>query len=273
MVGSTVSRVEASHCAGFAVGDWVLSQSGWQESALSDGKGVFNLGARLEHPSYALGLLGMPGFTAYMGLLDIGKPKAGETVVVAAATGAVGSVVGQVAKLKGCRVVGVAGGAEKCRYAVEELGFDACLDHHDPALKELLAKACPKGIDVYFESVGGVVFDAVLPLLNACARIPLCGMIAHYNDSKLSPGPDRTAQVMGTFLKRRVRVQGFIIFDDYGSQFGEFQQQMSAWFAAGKIKYREDVVDGLEHAPEAFIGLLKGKNFGKLVVRVGGETA
>jgi NADPH-dependent curcumin reductase CurA len=271
MVGSTVSRVEASRHPSFAVGDWVLSQSGWQEYALSDGKGVFKLGAQLDHPSYALGVLGMPGFTAYMGLLEIGQPKAGETVVVAAATGAVGSVVGQIAKLKGCRVVGVAGGAEKCRYAVEELGFDACIDHRDPALKELLAKACPKGIDVYFENVGGVVFEAVLPLLNTHARIPLCGMIAHYNDSELPSGPDRTAQVMGTFLKRRVRVQGFIIFDDYGSHFGDFQIQMSAWFAAGKIKYREDVVDGLEHAPEAFIGLLEGKNFGKLVVRVGGE--
>jgi NADPH-dependent curcumin reductase CurA len=271
MVGSTVSRVEATHHPDFAVGDWVLSQNGWQDYALSDGKGVFNLGAQLKHPSQALGVLGMPGFTAYMGLLEIGQPKAGETVVVAAATGAVGSVVGQIAKLKGCHVVGVAGGEEKCRYAVEELGFDACLDHHDPALSAQLAQACPKGIDVYFESVGGVVFDAVLPLLNTRARIPLCGMIAHYNDSELPVGRDRTAQVMGTFLKRRVRVQGFIIFDDYGSHFGEFRLQMSAWLAAGKIKVREDVVDGLEHAPEAFIGLLQGKNFGKLVVRVSDE--
>ena len=272
MVGSTVSRVEASHRADFAVGDWVLSQNGWQDYALSDGKGVFNLGAELAHPSQALGVLGMPGFTAYMGLLEIGQPKAGETVVVAAATGAVGSVVGQIAKLKGCRVVGVAGGAEKCRYAIEQLGFDECLDHRNPALKELLAQACPKGIDVYFESVGGVVFDAVLPLLNARARIPLCGLIAHYNDREVPVGRDRTAQVMGTFLKRRVRVQGFIIFDDYGSRFGEFQLQMSAWLAAGKIKVREDVVEGLEEAPEAFIGLLQGKNFGKLMVRVSGEA-
>jgi len=272
MVGSTVSRVELSQHPGFAVGDWVLSQSGWQDYALSDGKGVFNLGAQLEHPSRALGVLGMPGFTAYMGLLEIGQPKPGETVVVAAATGAVGSVVGQIAKLKGCRVVGVAGGAEKCRSAVEELGFDACLDHRDPALKELLAKACPKGIDVYFESVGGVVFDAVLPLLNTCARIPLCGMISHYNDTALPEGPDRSAQLMGTFLKKRIRLQGFIIFDDYGPRFPEFQQQMGAWLAAGKIKYREDVVEGLERAPEAFMGLLEGKNFGKLVVRVSAAT-
>jgi NADPH-dependent curcumin reductase CurA len=268
MVGSTVSRVEFSHHPKFAVGDWVLSQGGWQEYSISNGAGVFNLGAQVQHPSYALGVLGMPGFTAYMGLLEIGQPKAGETVVVAAASGAVGSVVGQIAKLKGCRVVGVAGGAEKCRYVEEELGFDECLDHRNPALKEQLAQACPDGIDVYFESVGGVVFDAVLPLLNTRARIPLCGLIAHYNDKEAPLGRDRTAQVMGTFLKRRIRVQGFIIFDDYGQHFGEFQQQMGEWFAAGKIKYREDVVDGLECAPEAFIGLLEGNNFGKLVVRV-----
>jgi NADPH-dependent curcumin reductase CurA len=272
MVGSTISRVELSHHPEFAVGDWVLSQGGWQEYSLSDGAGVFNLGAQMGHPSLALGVLGMPGFTAYMGLLDIGQPKAGETVVVAAASGAVGSVVGQIAKLKGCRVAGLAGGAEKCRYVTQELGFDACLDHRGSALKERLAQACPDGIDVYFESVGGAVFDAVLPLLNARARIPLCGLIAHYNDKEAPLGRDRTAQVMGAFLKRRVRVQGFIIFDDYGPRFGEFQKQMGEWFAAGKIKYREDIVEGLERAPEAFMGLLEGKNFGKLVVRVSAET-
>jgi NADPH-dependent curcumin reductase CurA len=272
MVGSTVSRVEISHHPDFAVGDWVLSQNGWQEYAISDGKGVLNLGARMEHPSYALGVLGMPGFTAYMGLLEIGQPEAGETVVVAAATGAVGSIVGQIAKLKGCHVVGIAGGEKKCKSAVEDIGFNACIDHRDPALKDLLAEACPKGIDVYFESVGGVVFEAVLPLLNTRARIPLCGLIAQYNDSEASVGPDRTAQVMGTFLKRRIRLQGFIIFDDYGTHFGDFQKQMSEWLTAGKIKYREDVVEGLERAPNAFIGLLQGKNFGKLVVQVGAIT-
>jgi hypothetical protein len=273
MVGSTVSRVELSHHPSFTVGDWVLSQGGWQEYSISNGAGVFNLGAQVEHPSHFLGVLGMPGFTAYMGLLEIGQPKAGETVVVAAASGAVGSVVGQIAKLKGCHVVGIAGGAEKCRYVEQELGFDECLDHRNPALKERLAQACPAGIDVYFESVGGVVFDAVLPLLNTRARIPLCGLIAHYNDKDAPLGRDRTAQVMGTFLKRRIRLQGFIIFDDFGPRIGEFQKQMSEWFAVGKIKYREDVVDGLERAPEAFIGLLEGKNFGKLVVRVSAAAA
>jgi NADPH-dependent curcumin reductase CurA len=272
MVGATVSRVEISNVPGFAVGDWVLSQNGWQEFAISDGRGVLNLGAHPAKPSFALGVLGMPGFTAYMGLLDIGQPKPGETVVVAAATGAVGSVVGQIAKLKECRVVGIAGGAEKCRYAVEELGLDVCLDHRSPKLHEELATACPKGIDVYYENVGGLVFDAVLPLLNARARIPLCGLIANYNGDPASEGKYRTSQVMTILLKRRIRVQGFIIFDDYGSHFGEFRKQMTEWFEAGKIKYREDIVNGLENAPEAFMGLLQGKNFGKLVVQVSAEA-
>ena len=165
-------------------------------------------------------------------------------------------------------MVGVAGGVEKCRYAVEELGFDDCIDHRSPELKANLARACPDGIDVYFESVGGVVFDAVLPLLNPRSRIPLCGLIAHYNDTEAPMGRDRTAWVMATFLKRRVRVQGFIIFNDYAQHFGEFRKQMSEWVAAGKIKYREDIVNGLENAPKAFIGLLEGRNFGKLAVRV-----
>jgi hypothetical protein len=165
-------------------------------------------------------------------------------------------------------VVGIAGGETKCRSAVEDLGFDACVDHRDLALKDLLAQACPKGIDIYFENVGGLVFEAVLPLLNTRSRIPLCGLIAHYNDREAPKGPDRTAEVMGAFLKRRVRVQGFIIFEDYGPRFGDFQKQMSEWFTGGKIKYREDIVEGLDRAPEAFIGLLEGKNFGKLVVQV-----
>lgn len=271
MVGSTVSRVETSDLPGFAVGDWVLSQNGWQEYAISDGQGVLNLGVHPATPSYALGVLGMPGFTAYMGLLDIGQPKAGETVVVAAATGAVGSVVGQIAKLKDCRVVGIAGGTEKCRYAAEQLGFDACLDHRSPKLRERLAADCPDGIDVYFENVGGAVFDAVLPLLNTRARIPLCGLVATYNDDPAEESKSRTSQVMTTLLKKRIRVQGFIIFQDYGSHFGAFRKQMKEWVEAGKIKYREDRVNGLENAPEAFIGLLQGRNFGKLVVDVAAE--
>lgn len=268
MVGGTVSRVEASQHPDFSVGDWVLGYDGWQDYALSDGNGLRNLGPHLSHPSRLLGVLGMPGFTAYMGLLDIGQPQAGETLVVAAASGAVGSVVGQIGKLKGCRVVGVAGGAEKCRYVVEELGFDACIDHRAPDFADQLAVACPQGIDIYYENVGGAVFDAVLPLLNAKARIPVCGIIAHYNATGLPAGPDRLPLLEGLILRKRIRMQGFIIFDDYGSRFDEFLQQMSSWVEQGKIKFREDIVDGLEQAPQAFIGLLQGKNFGKLVIRV-----
>lgn len=271
MVGATVCRVHSSQHAGFAVGDWVLAYTGWQDYAASDGTGLTKLDPAMTRPSYALGVLGMPGFTAYMGLLDIGAPKPGETVVVAAATGAVGSVVGQIAKLKGCRVVGIAGGSEKCRSAVEELGFDACIDHHSPDLAALLAAACPKGIDVYFENVGGKVFDAVLPLLNAAARVPVCGLIAHYNATTLPEGPDRSPVLMRNLLTKRIRMQGFIIFDDYGHRYPEFAKDMSQWLATGKIKFREDIVDGLENAPQAFIGLLEGKNFGKLIIRVAND--
>ena len=268
MVGGTLSRVESSNHPDFKPGDLVLGQSGWQSLALSDGNGLNKLDAAMTHPSLALGVLGMPGFTAYMGLLDIGQPKAGETVVVAAASGAVGSVVGQIAKLKGCHVVGIAGGADKCRYVVDELGFDACIDHRSPDLKQQLASACPKGIDVYFENVGGTVFDAVLPLLNTKARVPVCGLIAHYNDTALPLGPDRLGLLTRTLLVKRIKMQGFIIFDDYAHRYGEFFAEMSQWLKDGKIKFREDVIDGLENAPQAFIGLLEGKNFGKLVVRV-----
>jgi NADPH-dependent curcumin reductase CurA len=206
-----------------------------------------------------------------MGLLDIGQPKTGETVVVAAASGAVGSVVGQIAKLKGCRVVGIAGSADKSRFVTEELGFDACIDHHSVDLNQQLAAVCYKGIDVYFENVGGKVFDAVLPLLNPAARIPVCGLIAHYNDTALPEGPDRLGLLTRTLLVKRIKMQGFIIFDDYGDRYSEFFNQMSPWLKEGKIKFREDIVDGLENAPQAFIGLLEGKNFGKLVIRVAND--
>jgi hypothetical protein len=268
--GGTVCRVAASRHPGFQVGDWVGAMIGWQDYALSDGTGLSPLG-KLAHPSWALGVLGMPGFTAYVGLLDLGQPKPGETVVVAGATGAVGAVVGQLAKLKGCRVVGVAGGADKCRSAVDELGLDACVDHHGDGLARRLAEACPKGIDVYFENVGGAVFDAVMPLLNVGARVPLCGLIAHYNDKALPPGPDRLPWLMSTLLKKRIKLQGFIITDHYATRFAAFAQDMGAWVKDGTVKYREDVVEGLENAPSAFIGLLGGKNFGKLVIRVGAD--
>ena len=269
MVGGAVCRVEESFNSDFQVGDWVVSFAGWQDYTISGGTGLIKLPETMAQHSYALGILGMPGFTGYMGLLDIGQPKVGETVVVAAATGGVGSTVGQVAKIKGCKVVGIAGGPEKCKYAVEELGFDYCLDHYQDDLAEQLAKVCTDGIDVYFENVGGKVFDAVLPLLNTQARIPLCGLISQYNTTELPAGPDRSSAVIGRLLVKRVRMQGFIVFDDYGHRYGEFSQQMGDWVNAGKIKYKEQVVEGLENTPTAFMGLLEGKNFGKLIIRVG----
>ncbi|MRS89004.1 zinc-binding dehydrogenase [Enterobacteriaceae bacterium RIT714] len=268
MVGGTVSRVEQSRHPKFKAGEWVLGYSGWQEFELSDGTGLVKLGDNPDHPSWSLGILGMPGFTAYMGLLDIGQPKAGETLVVAAATGPVGATVGQIGKIKGCHVVGVAGGAEKCRHAVEVLGFDRCLDHHADDFARQLAEACPQGIDVYYENVGGKVFDAVLPLLNTSARVPVCGLVSGYNATGLPEGPDRLPLLMGTLLKKRIRMQGFIIGQDYGHRIQEFQEEMGRWVKEGKIHYREQVTEGLENAPQAFIGLLEGKNFGKVVIRV-----
>ena len=270
MEGQTVSRVEFSLNANYRPGDVVLATSGWQQFAVSDGRNLTRLPAGLERMSWALGILGMTGFTAYMGLLDIGRPRPGETVVVAAATGAVGSAVGQIAKLKGCRVVGIAGGAEKCGWAVKELGFDACIDHRAPALADHLAAACPAGIDVYFENVGGKIFRAVVPLLNAHARIPVCGLIAHYGSDAKGAEADWPLTLMRTILVKRITMRGFIIYDDYGHRFEEFLASMQGWLRDGRIKYREDVVNGLENAPQAFLGLLEGRNFGKLVVRVDG---
>lgn len=266
--GGTVCRVEHSLNEKYQAGDLVLAYTGWQDYALSDGEGLQKLDANMDHPSYALGLLGMPGFTGYMGLTDIGNPQPGETVVVAAATGAVGSVVGQVAKLRGCHAVGIAGGADKCRYAVETLGFDICLDHKAPDFAVQLKRACSKGIDVYYENVGGAVFDAVLPLLNTKARIPVCGMISQYNGHHSDHQQDRLPLLMSTILKKRMRVEGFIISQDYGDRYPEFYAQMSTWLAQGKIAFKEDIVEGLENSISAFQGLLSGKNFGKLIIKV-----
>lgn len=267
MVGGTVGRVVASRDPRFREGDIVLGSSGWQDYALADGDGLLQIG-EMEHPSHALGVLGMPGFTAWHGLLKIGEPQPGETVVVAAASGAVGSVVGQIAKLKGARVVGIAGGPDKCRYVVEELGFDACIDRHHPQFATELTAACPDGIDVYFENVGGDVLEAVLPLLNLGARMPVCGFIAHYNESAAPQGPNRLPRFLSILLAKRVRVQGFIILDHYEDELASFMKDMRAWVAEGTVKLREDIVEGLENAPEALIRLLEGRNFGKLVVRV-----
>ncbi len=263
MVGRTVAEVALSRHPRFAAGDVVSSDNGWQEYAVSNGSNLQKLDTQMVKPlSLALGLLGMPGMTAYSGLTEIGQPKPGETVVVSAASGAVGSVVGQLAKLRGCRAVGVAGGQEKTRYVVTTLGFDACVDHRGDHLTEQLAAACPNGVDVYFENVGGVTQRAVWPLLNNFARVPVCGMIAAYNDPNPQPGPD-----LRSVLTKRMTVRGFIV-TDLAPKYPNAHAELAVWYRDGKIKYREDVVEGLEHAPEAFFGLLQGKNFGKLVIKV-----
>ena len=270
MVGGTIASVQASRHPHFQPGQRVLSRNGWQDYAISDGTGLRTLEAGMRHPSWALGVLGMPAFTAYIGLMDIGQPRSGETLVVAAASGAVGAVVGQIARLKGCRAVGIAGGTDKCRYVRAELGFDECVDRRQPDFAAKLQAACPQGIDIYFENVGGAVFDAVLPLLNPHARVPVCGLISRYNDHELPPGPDRLGYLTRTLLAKRIRMQGFII-SDHASRFEEFIGPMSRWVADGVIKYREDIVEGLENAPTAFLGLLEGGNFGKLIVRIAAE--
>jgi NADPH-dependent curcumin reductase len=268
MVGGTVGRVVQSRHPDFREGDLVAGSGGWQEYALSDGSALMKLDDRFPRASYALSVLGMPGFTAWHGLTTIGEPQAGETVVVAAASGPVGAIVGQIAKAKGCRVVGVAGGEEKCRHVVDELGFDACLDRRDPDFARKLALVAPQGIDVYFENVGGNVFDAVLPLLNDHARMPVCGLIAHYNGTDTTGRADRVPQMMRAILMKRLRVQGFIIADHFGPRFDAFLEEMSEWVANGQVKLREDIVVGLENAPRALIGQLEGENFGKLVVKL-----
>ncbi|MBH0065320.1 MULTISPECIES: NADP-dependent oxidoreductase [Psychrobacter] len=268
MTGGTVAQVVESNVDGFAEGDLVVSNSGWQDYSVSDGEGVLKLDKDMPHPSYGLGVLGMPGFTGYMGLTDIGKPQEGETLVVAAATGPVGATVGQVGKKLGVRAVGVAGGAEKCAYAVNELGFDACIDHHAEDFAEQLSNACPDGIDIYYENVGGKVFDAVLPLLNAHARIPVCGLVSQYNATDLPDGKDRLGMLMGQVLANRLTVKGFIIFEEYGDHYPEFLKTMGQWVESGDIKTKEHQADGLAQAPQAFFDMLEGKNFGKTVVKV-----
>jgi NADPH-dependent curcumin reductase CurA len=263
--------VIASHHPDFTKGDIVLARAGWQTHAISDGKGLTKIDPKLAPISTAVGVLGMPGMTAYVGLLEIGKPQAGETVVVAAASGAVGSAVGQIARIKGARVIGIAGGKDKCDYVKRELGFDDCLDHRDPDLAAKLKEACPKGIDVYFENVGGAVFEAVFPLLNAFARVPVCGLIAQYNDTSASV-PKWASSLMRAVLTKRLNIRGFIVSDFVALQ-ADFMRDMPQWVREGRVKYREFVTEGLDSAPGAFMGLLKGANFGKQLVRVGPDKA
>ena len=267
MEGRTISQVVESNLSGYQVGELVFAPIGWQEFALSSGEGTRRIDPSLRPISYALGVLGMPGLTAYTGLLNIGQPRTGETLVVAAASGAVGSVVGQIGRIKGCRVIGIAGGVEKCRFVKSDLGFDECLDHREPDLAGRLKAVCPSGIDVYFENVGGHVFDAVLPLLNEFARIPVCGLIAHYNAVEPPAGPDRLPLLMHQILVKRLTFRGFIVWD-FSSQLPQFLVDMSGWLREGQVKCKEDITDGLENAPQELIGLLRGKNFGKKIIRV-----
>jgi NADPH-dependent curcumin reductase CurA len=274
MTGEAVAEVLASNHRDYAVGDIVVAVTGWRTHALSDGTTLYGIPLRKLDPAVApvttaLGVLGMPGFTAYGGLRAIGKPQPGETVVVAAASGPVGSLVGQLAKLAGARAVGVAGGAEKCAFVKDVLRFDAAVDHRAVDFPAQLAAACPDGIDVYFENVGGAVWQAVLPLFNTYARIPVSGLIAQYNGVGPGNGTDRLPATMREILSKSLTLRGFINSEFAGQYYDEFLRDVGAGIAEGRIRYREDIVDGLEKAPEAFIGMLDGRNFGKLIVRIG----
>ena len=262
MVGQTVGEVVESRDARFAPGDKVLAPSGWQLYAVIKGNELTKIDARQVPASCYLGVLGMPGVTAWFGLHEIGAPKPGDTVVVSAASGAVGSVVGQLAKLHGCRAVGIAGGAAKCDYVVRQLGFDACVDHRSGSLQDDLRAACPKGVDVDFENVGGAVLDTLLALMNRHSRIVICGLVAEYNATE--PYAYRRLR---SVLVNRIRMQGMIVFD-FKDRYGEAVRDLAGHLAAGKLKYRESIVEGIDNAPKGLIGLLRGENFGKQLVRL-----
>ena len=262
MVGQTVGEVVDSRNPRVSVGDKVLTQLGWQSHGIANGADVTKVDARHVPASYYLGVLGMPGFTAWFGLFEIGQPKAGETIVVSAGSGALGSVVGQLAKIRGCRAVGIAGGRAKCDHVVHELGFDACIDHRAGNLYDDLRAACPNGIDVDFENVGGAVLDTALRLMNRHSRIVLCGLVAEYS-AKEPYGYQRLRSV----LVNRIRMQGMIVFD-WKDRYGEALAGLTAYVADGRLKYRESIVEGLDNAPRALIGLLKGENFGKQLVKI-----
>lgn len=265
--GGSVGEVVASRHPVFKVGDIVEDRMGWQEYAISASPAMRRIDPAIAPISTANGILGMPGMTAYFGLFDVGQPKAGETVVVSAASGAVGQAVGQLGKMAGCRVVGIAGGAKKCEFVVKELGFDACVDYKAAGdLNAVLRAACPKGIDVYFENVGGPISDAVTLQLNTWARIALCGAISQYNAEK----PEMAPRLPGLFVGKRVTMRGFIV-SDFAQKYEPARALMGEMVRSGKLKFREDIVDGLEKAPKAFIGLLRGDNFGKLQIKVGDE--
>jgi NADPH-dependent curcumin reductase CurA len=263
MTGETVGEVIASTDPAFAPGDVVVGGRGWQTYSLTPAERLTRIDRHGPPISTYLGVLGMPGTTAYSGMIDIGRPKKGETVVVSAASGAVGSVAGQLAKRAGARVIGIAGGAEKCLFVQDELGFDDCVDHHAVDLKAELAAACPQGIDVYWENVGGRLQQAAFELLNPFSRVVMCGMVSQYNDAEFQPGPN-----LGFVVGKRVLIQGMIV-SDRPERFAEWRALAAPWVADGTLRYREDVIEGLENAPAALAGILGGRNFGKLLVRVG----
>ena len=265
MEGRVVGSVVRSRDPGFREGDYVLGGYGWQLYSAVPASGLSKLDPNEAPLSTALGVLGMPGLTAYVGLSEIGRPQSGETVVISAASGAVGAVAGQLAKRAGARIVGIAGGADKCRYVERELGFDACIDHRSTDLGAALDRACSSGIDVYWENVGGAVQQAIFPRLNDFGRMVMCGMVSEYNDAEPRPGPNLMAAV-----RKRLKIQGFIVSDQW-QRFGEYRAMAAPLVRSGELKYREDIVDGLDRAPEAFIGLLEGRNFGKLLVKLGDD--
>ncbi len=265
--GGSVGEVVASKHPHLKVGDIVEDRMGWQEYAVSGSPTLRRIDPAIAPISTANGVLGMPGMTAYFGLFDVGQPKAGETVVVSAASGAVGQVVGQLAKMAGCRVVGIAGGAKKCAFVRDDMGFDDCVDYKSAGdLGAALKAACPKGIDVYFENVGGAVSDAVMLQLNTWSRVALCGAISQYNAEK----PEMAPRLPGLFVGKRVTMRGFIV-SDFAQKYDPARALMGEMVRSGKLKFREDIVEGLENAPRAFIGLLRGDNFGKLQIKVGAE--
>jgi NADPH-dependent curcumin reductase CurA len=265
--GESVAEVLVANLPGYSPGDLVLARTGWQTHSLSDGKNLRKLNPAAAPVTTGLGVLGMPGFTAYAGIRVIGQPKPAETVVVAAASGPVGSLVGQLARKAGARAVGIAGGPVKCAFLLEELGFDAAIDHRAPNFEELLTTSCPNGIDIYFENVGGAIWQAVLPRLNQFARVPVCGLIAQYDIAPTDAGQDQSPGIMRQILTKSLTLRGFINYD-FIDLFPDFLREVGHGVQTGEIRYREDIVDGLENAPQALIGMLDGRNFGKLIVRV-----
>ena len=267
MIGGAVGIVEKSKNDRFDEGDIVVTHTGWQSHAICDGRGVRKLSPSPTPISTALGVLGMPGMTSYVGLKHIGLPVKGETLVVAAATGPVGATVGQIAKINGCRTVGIAGGAEKCAYAESEFGFDTCINHKSNNFTDKLAAACPNGIDIYWENVAGPVLEAVIPHLNFFSRIPVCGLISQYSMTELPCGRDYLPLLMRCILTNRTRVQGFIV-TDYNTDFKEFISTMTNWVESKRVVFKEHRIKGLENAPEGLLELLEGNNFGKTIVEV-----